>query len=174
VSSFTMRVDQDDMRSLTYSDYLPNVPKAATWWRQCLYPGPDGNQYVMQFNDDWLDRRRAGAPVCVTITWFDGGLNEHIRPYAARVLNDDDDRERYYRGVDPAIRLLWPGPPTRRWLDVLYVGPPTGKAVLMGGSQGGKWEPLTSCGHIHPDNRQDIARLRAEWQLEVIGKLLGA
>jgi hypothetical protein len=144
------------MSALAYGDYLPDVPCDATWWRQRLYAGPDGNQYVMQIDN-------TDAPTQVTITWWDGGVDETIEPYAMFILEDER-----WPDIEPysSVRSVYAvEPPPRKFLDVLYVGVPTGgePPQLQGGGYCGKWEQLTGYGsHVHPRDRDKVREMRKE------------
>jgi hypothetical protein len=158
-----------DMSALVYSDYLPDVPADATWWRQRLYPGPDGNQYVMQIDN-------TDAPTQITISWYDDGLDETIEPYAMFITREGDKHDDYGVWQRDLIRRITLTP--LHYLDVLYVGVPTGEHMHPDDgyfriwSTPGNWEALTGYGsHIHPKDRDKIRGLRTEYLYATRGTL---
>ncbi len=124
-----------------YGDTIPGVPYTTLWWRQTLYPGPDGYLYAIQLDDP-------ENPTQVTLTWHDSGRDDTIEPYAVRVTEAPEDYDLWSQMY--TVRAL----SERKYLDVLWYAPPTA---------GRYWVTLTQPGqHVHPNDRQEIMKLRAE------------
>lgn len=147
------------LEQLKYGDCIEPLPATTMWWRQRLFPGPDGNESVTQLD-------HPTEPTEVTITWHDRGRDETLRPYAARIIAaDDDDRAPMWRDIT-SLRYRRPV----YYLDVLWHDTPTGPGLFELNTArthdptlSTGWEPLTQPGHhVHPADREWVDRLRRQ------------
>lgn len=163
MSTVTVKYPPRDMMPLVERSTLPDVPHRAHWWRVRILPDSEGVAY--QTSIDNLDPLIADADSKATVTysWADG-IDETAEPYAARITTEHD--EPAFLGVEHTRCV-----PSRAtvWADVLDIEAPTSNP---------RWEYLTNPGdHRHPEDLQEIARLRAErglvpmWVAEQLGKM---